>query len=115
MTTYSGPAALTRPGPDTEGDSSMYEPTYLVARHRLYAVQAAGETVRVLRHRLADATRDGLAPEIVARRRERLNRAALEYHSAILLAAANGATSRELIGYGVSADLAAELDRRARQ
>jgi hypothetical protein len=91
----------------------MHEPTYMVPRHRLYAVEAAGETARVLSRRLADAIRDGLDPVIVARRRRRLADAVREYHGAILLAAEEGATSRELIGYGVSADLVAELDRQA--
>jgi hypothetical protein len=93
----------------------MYEPTYLVPRHRLYAVQAHGDVADVLSRRLAAAIRDGLAPEIVARRRRRLSRSLAAYHSAILLAAADGATSAELVGYGVDPDLAAEIDGRARR
>jgi hypothetical protein len=115
MTTYSGPAAQTRPGPDTEGNASMHEPTYLVPRHLLFAVQSTGDVARTLSRRLGDAVRDGLAVEIVAHRQDRLRVAVREYHSAILLAAAKGATSDELVGYGVSRDLAAELDRRERQ
>lgn len=115
MTANSGPAACHRPGPDTEGITSVHEPIYLCPRHLLFAVQAAGETVNVLRRRLGDGIRDGLDPEIVTRRRYRLDCAALEFQSAILLAAAEGASSADLIGHGVSADLATEIDRRANQ
>jgi hypothetical protein len=112
MPANSGPAALTRPGPDTEGTTSMHEPTYLTPRHLLIAVQATGDVARTLSRRLDRSVRDGAPAEIVERRAERLRVAVLEFHSAILLAAAEGATSRELVGYGVSRDLAAELDRR---
>jgi hypothetical protein len=115
MPAYSGPAARSRPGPDTEGIASMHEPTYLTPRHLLFRVQSTGDVARTLSRRLGDAVRDGLAAEIVARRQDRLRVAVLEYHSAILLAAAEGATSAELIGYGVSRDLAAELDRRSQR
>jgi hypothetical protein len=111
MTTYSGPAAQTRPGPDTEGNASMHEPTYLVPRRLLIAVQATGDVARTLSRRLDRSVRDGAPAEIVEHRKQRLRCAVLEFHSAILLAAAEGATSAELIGYGVSRDLAAELDR----
>jgi hypothetical protein len=93
----------------------MHEPTYLVPRRLLIQVQATGDVARTLSRRLGDGVRDGLAPEIIQRRRERLRAAMLEYQSAILLAAAEGATSAELIGYGVTRDQAAELDRTVRQ
>jgi hypothetical protein len=91
----------------------MYEPTYLVPQRLLFDVQAKGDVVRVLGHRLTDAIRDGLAAEIIARRRHRFDSASQAYTCAIVNALDAGATPGELTGYGVSRDLAAELERRA--
>lgn len=81
MTANNGPAALTRPGPDTEGISSMHEPTYTVPRHLLYGVQAAMDTISTRRRKLQDAVRDG--------------------DHAIDAAVQAGATEPELVAYGV--------------
>lgn len=81
MTTHIGPAALERPGPDTEGITSMYEPTYLTPQHILDAVEHGARRVHRDRLQLQDSARD--------------------FHLAVVQAVVAGATEEELIAHGV--------------
>jgi hypothetical protein len=91
----------------------MYEPTYLVPRPTLFLVQAKADAVRKLSRQLTDAIRDGMPAEQFAELRHEHTHAALACTCAALNALGAGATVDELVGYGISRDLAVELERRA--